>query len=427
MTILLTGATGQVGGAALRELSGVPVRVLARDPTALASATSDGGGGDSAARGGAVRGRSAGAGGAAGGGAGAGGGVEVVTGSFDDLASLRAALDGVSVLFLTGRDNPAQVEQHLRVLAIAREAGVRHVVKLSAIGARADSPVALMRWHYAIEEALRGSDLAWTFLRPHLYMQNLLRFAGDVAERARFAAPMGARRYPLVDTRDVGAAVAAVLRDPGAHVARAYALTGPSAVSYGEVAAQLARLVGQPVEYEAVAPEVFRAGLLERRSSRRGGPTISPRSAPRMATSVVSDELPALLGRPATSLERFLDDHRERLRGRRVAKPLVGTKVNYAGEGGGSGEPPVPGCRGSGSRRGSVGPNRSDGIPTVTGVGWKVCPEHAVSRTPWLTVSVCGPDRGFRSGSHWSNWRAGGGDEHLSPHRTHLFVTPHRA
>src|SRR5262245_55912622 len=199
-TILLTGATGQVGGAALRALAGTPVRVLSRS----AFEAED---------------------------------VEVVIGSFDAADSLRRALDGIDVLFLTGRDNPDQVAQHLRVLEVAASSGVSHVVKLSAIGARAGSPVALMRWHAAVEDALRGSALAWTFLRPHLYMQNLLRFAGDVAAGGRLAAPMGGGRFPLVDTRDVGAAVAAVLREPAAHAGAAYALTGPAAVSYADVAA----------------------------------------------------------------------------------------------------------------------------------------------------------------------------------------------
>ena len=131
MTILLTGVTGQVGGAALRTLD-VPVRVLARSEVPLD------------------------------------GDAELVVGSFDDSSSLRRAFDGVDVLFLTGRDNPDQVAQHLRVLEVAAASGVTHVVKLSAIGARPDSPVALMRWHAAIEHALRESNLAWTFLRPHL-------------------------------------------------------------------------------------------------------------------------------------------------------------------------------------------------------------------------------------------------------------------
>ena len=100
--ILVTGATGQIGGAVLGHLADATgVRALVREPAELGDA-------------------------------------EVVVGSFDDAGSLAVALDGVETVFLTGRDNPDQVEQHARVLAVAQDAGVRHVVKLSAIGARAD-------------------------------------------------------------------------------------------------------------------------------------------------------------------------------------------------------------------------------------------------------------------------------------------------
>ena len=274
-TILLTGATGQVGGAALRALAlaGTPVRVLARAPVA---------------------------------------GVDVVVGSFDDEDSLRHALDGVDVVFLTGRDSPDQVAQHLRVLDVAAAAGVRHVVKLSAIGARADSPVALMRWHAAIEDALRSSAFAWTFLRPHLYMQNLLRFAGDVASAGRLPAPMGTGAFPLVDTRDVGAAVATVLRSPADHVGATYALTGPSAVTYADVAAALAELVDGPVHYEPLDPPAFRAGLLEAGlPAWRADDLAAIASAYTAADNTPTTDLERLLGRPSTPLPRFLADHRE--------------------------------------------------------------------------------------------------------------------
>jgi NAD(P)H dehydrogenase (quinone) len=274
-TILLTGVTGQVGGAAVRALGPAGLRVLAREPLEL-------------------------------------GGAEVAVGSFDDGDSLRRALDGVDVLFLTGRDNPDQVAQHLRVLEVAAERGVAHVVKLSALGARAGSPVALMRWHAAVEDALRGSSLAWTFLRPHLYMQNLLRFAGDVAAGGRLAAPMGDVRFPLVDTRDVGAAVATVLRDPAAHAGATYALTGPAAVTYADVAAALSRLVGAPVAYEPLDPAAFRAGLLDAGIPEwRADDLAAIASAYTDADNTVDAALPTLLGRPATPLARFLDDHRE--------------------------------------------------------------------------------------------------------------------
>jgi uncharacterized protein YbjT (DUF2867 family) len=60
-------------------------------------------------------------------------GVQVVHGSFDDDGSLARALEGVDVMLLTGRDSPDSVSQHHRVLAHARPAGVRHIVKLSAM------------------------------------------------------------------------------------------------------------------------------------------------------------------------------------------------------------------------------------------------------------------------------------------------------
>jgi uncharacterized protein YbjT (DUF2867 family) len=275
--ILLTGATGQIGGAVLERLAGAPaVRALVRAPADLP-------------------------------------GVEVVVGSFDDADSLAAALDGVQTVFLTGRDNPDQVEQHARVLDVAEAAGVRHVVKLSAIGARAGSPVALMRWHHAIEQRLRASALAWTLLRPHLFMQNLLRFAGDVAERGTISAPMGDGRHPLVDTRDVAAAAATVLREPARHAGRAYALTGPAALGYREVAGAIGDLVGRPVAYDAVTPERYRASLQD-----AGVPAWRADDLAAIAGAYTSEDntpagdLPALLGRPATSLERFLSDHRDR-------------------------------------------------------------------------------------------------------------------
>jgi uncharacterized protein YbjT (DUF2867 family) len=278
MTILITGATGQVGGALVRSLAGRPgVRALVRDERAAAAL----------------------------------GGVEVVIGSFDDERALTTAMDGVEFLFLAGRDDPQQVALHGDVLDVARAAGVRHVVKLSALGARPDSPVALMRWHHDVEERLRESEFAWTLLRPHLYMQNLLRFAGAVAEHGRIAAPMGARRYPLVDARDVGAAAAAVLRDPDRHAGRAYALTGPAALSYDEVAARLSAVVGHPVGYDAQPPEAFYAGLVAAGVPEwRADDLAAIARAYDDSDNVASGDAAALLGRPPTAIDAFFAEHR---------------------------------------------------------------------------------------------------------------------
>jgi uncharacterized protein YbjT (DUF2867 family) len=197
--ILITAARGQVGSAALNVLvaAGSEVRALVRDPSAFAAPE----------------------------------GVQVVQGDFDDDTSMAQALEGVAVMLLAGRDSPDSVSQHRRVLAQVRQAGVRHVVKLSAIGASPESPIALMREHHEVDDEVRKGPAGWTLLKPHLYMQNLLRAANAVRHEGRLATPMGSNRFPLVDTRDVGAAAAMILRDSAAHVGKEYALTGPVAVS----------------------------------------------------------------------------------------------------------------------------------------------------------------------------------------------------
>ncbi len=283
--ILITAATGQVGREAINGLiaTGAPLRALVRDPSRA----------DMPA------------------------GVEVVQGSFEDDASLARALDGVATMLLAGRDSPDAVEQHRRVLAQARRAGVRHIVKLSAIGASAQSPVALMREHHEVDEEVLHGLAAWTLLKPHLYLQNLLRAVDAVRRDGVLSAPMGENRFPLVDTRDVGAAAAVVLRDPAAHAGKTYSLTGPAAYSYDDVAAAMAFVAGRAVSYEAVPPQtsearLFAAGL----PAWRAYDLAHIASAYAPSDNAVSPDLAMLLGRAPRSLATFMEDHRALFSGR---------------------------------------------------------------------------------------------------------------
>ena len=95
-------------------------------------------------------------------------GAELVQGSYEDDASLARALQGVGAVLLAGRDNPGYVDQSARVVAAAESAQVEHLVALSAVGASASSPIALMRDHDAVEQLVKRSARSWTILRPHL-------------------------------------------------------------------------------------------------------------------------------------------------------------------------------------------------------------------------------------------------------------------
>ena len=194
--ILVTGATGQVGGALVEELlrRGARVRAMARS--------------EERADGFAAR------------------GVEAVVADLERPESLPGALEGVGRAFLMSRDDPRQPEMEGAFVGAAVRAGVERIAKLSAQGASAESPVALMRRHAEAELALEGSGLDHTILRPQLYMQNLLRFGPSVAQEGRFAAPMGERRFALVDVRDVARVAAAVLTGQ-AHAGKTFVVSGP--------------------------------------------------------------------------------------------------------------------------------------------------------------------------------------------------------
>jgi uncharacterized protein YbjT (DUF2867 family) len=238
-------------------------------------------------------------------------GADTAVATFEDADAMAAAMTGAETVFLAGRDSPDYPAQQGRAVDAAARAGVRHIVKLSALAAAPGSPVELMRDHHAVEERLRASGIAWTFLRPHLYMQNLLRFAAPVAGEGRLAAPMGAGAYPFVDTRDVAAAAAAVLREPAAHAGRAYALTGPRAVGYTEIARLMAAIVGRDVRYEALVPARFRADLEAAGiPAWRAADLAAIASAYSDADNLPADGVAELAGRPPTAIERFLEDHR---------------------------------------------------------------------------------------------------------------------
>ena len=234
-TILLTGATGNVGSEVAKALAArrVPFRALVRNPAekpvqALAALP----------------------------------GVEVVTGDFNDAASLGRALVGIERAFLLTNSTAQAEEQQLRFVREAQRAGVRHLVKQSQWATAPDSPVRFLRYHAAVEQAIRAAGLAYTFLRPNLFMQGLLAFKDAVKKQGQIFAPIGEAKISAVDVRDIAAAAAASLTE-GGHESKIYDLTGPAALTHAEMAAGLAAALGRPVAFVDVVPADLQHYLLQ--------------------------------------------------------------------------------------------------------------------------------------------------------------------
>ncbi|WP_174613810.1 SDR family oxidoreductase [Virgibacillus ihumii] len=278
--ILVTGATGKIGRLVVQHLlnKGVPVRVFVRNERAFDDVENPS--------------------------------LELAIGTFEDTKSIEKAVEGVDRIFLVARDNPEQVSQHDNVIKVAEQCGVNHIVKLSAFGASRNSPIALMRWHAETEKQLRNSKLNWTFLRPHLYMQNLLRFGTQVATGSTFSAPMGSHNFALVDIRDIAEVAAKVLVDSD-HVSKVYTLTGPSAITFKEIAEHLSDIFNQSINYNQLSPEEFYQMLLsnETPSWRAYDLAYIAEAYPGDRKSLITNDTNILLNRPARSIRTFLSDY----------------------------------------------------------------------------------------------------------------------
>lgn len=188
-------------------------------------------------------------------------GVELAIGDFADLGSVRAALEGTNTLFLSCADDPRRVSWETAAIDAAVAAGVRRVVKLSTAAAAPGSPVAFWDWHGQVEQHLRSSGADWTILRPAYYMSNLLAGAPQVAAEGRLYAPAGTARIAMIDPRDVGASAAAVLSSAG-HEGQTYLLTGPAAITYTQVAAELSEVMGSRVEFIDIPDDAAQQAMI---------------------------------------------------------------------------------------------------------------------------------------------------------------------
>jgi uncharacterized protein YbjT (DUF2867 family) len=188
-----------------------------------------------------------------------GDGVELVSGDFSNPESMRRALEGVEGVFLACANDPRQVEYETGVIDAARQAGVRRIVKLSALGAEIGSPVAFWDWHGRIEEHLLMSGIPAVVLRPAFSMTNLLGSADAVTHAGSLFAPANGARVAMIDPRDI--AEVALAEDT--HDAKAYTLTGPEAITFERVAEVLSAAAGRRVEFVAVPDEAARQGMIE--------------------------------------------------------------------------------------------------------------------------------------------------------------------
>lgn len=231
-------------------------------------------------------------------------GTEVVHFDYHNLASVKAALSGVSVLYLASPgDFPAAPEQ--AVVELAKSAGVRRIVKLSAMGVENADGVPLRE----VEKTIQASGLEWTLLRPSWFMQNYSTGMAEGIKAGTLYEPTESARTGFIDARDIAAVAVKALTEDG-HTGQAYTLTGPQSLNREEVARQISEAMGKPVQYVPISDEQFRAAMKDALSPSYLELMSSLYSGVRAGWSdATTDTVQRVLGREPISFAQFAKDH----------------------------------------------------------------------------------------------------------------------
>ncbi|ESY82961.1 NmrA family transcriptional regulator [Mesorhizobium sp. LNHC221B00] len=233
MTILVTGATGNIGRQVVDHLvkRDADVRALVRDPSKASFPA----------------------------------GVSVVQGDFLDVDSLRKAMSGVSTLFLLNAVVPDEFTQALVALNVARSAGIERIVYLSVIHADVYVNVPHFAGKFGVERMIEQMDFKATILRPAYFIQNDLMVEDTITGYGTYPMPIGAKGLAMIDARDIAeiAALELLRREQSAEplALERINLVGPQTLTGTDIAAIWSDVLARPINYSGDNTEGFEQNL----------------------------------------------------------------------------------------------------------------------------------------------------------------------
>jgi len=282
MTVLITGATGQLGSLVVTHLlDRIPasdIAVSVRKPEKAADLSAKG--------------------------------IDVRAGDFNDLALMTTAFKGIETALIISAedDNATRIKQHRTAVDAAKAAGVKHIVYTGIVDPKADADFTYSAIHLDTENYIRESGLAFTILRNSFYADLLLAGVPHALETGDFGAPAGDAKITYIPRNDLAEAAAVVLAKPADHVNKTYDLTGTKGVTHTEIAGYIANATGKPIKFVDLPAEVHTGilgslGLPGHLVEALAGLYVGAKKGD---YETVSDDFETLVGRKPQSVENFL-------------------------------------------------------------------------------------------------------------------------
>jgi (4-alkanoyl-5-oxo-2,5-dihydrofuran-3-yl)methyl phosphate reductase len=277
MTYLITGGTGDVGARVTRQLLDLNLRprVLVRNAEKARALFGEA--------------------------------TEIYVGDLAIPATTRPAMQGVHTLFLVNV-GPEISQRDQAAAAIAREEGVRRIVKLSSLDV--EHGLAIGAWHEKGEAAIRASGVAFTFVRPTGFMSNLLAWAHSIQTEGIVRSSAGNGGRPFIHSEDIAAVTVVALLDD-AYAGRILSITGPESLTFADATRIIGRAIGKALVYQTISDED--AG--ERYSKVSGSPEETEahvalwRAIRKGRLAAITNEAERILGRKPISLEQWASEN----------------------------------------------------------------------------------------------------------------------
>lgn len=285
--ILVSGATGRTGGAAIDELlkMGKQVRAYVRSDGEQAAA---------------LRAR----------------GVDIAVGDFTDIDRVRAAMEGIRSAYFLHPIAPGVIGAAAYFAQAAKEAGVSAIVNMSQISARRESTSHAAQDHWISERVFDWSGVATTHLRPTFFADWLVypHFAKEIWAKKKIEFPFGNGRHAPIATDDQGRVIAHILANPKGHEGKIYTLHGPVEMSHAEIAAAMSEVLDARIDYAPVSIEMFK----DKMENLYKFPPFLVQHLVEVAQnyqdgifSGVNDNVEKITGTPALSVQAFVGKNRE--------------------------------------------------------------------------------------------------------------------